>query len=154
MEVPGLGVESELQVPACGSTTAVPNLSCNSGLCCSLLQCQILSSLVELSNPHPHGHCISFFTHWTPAGTLYLFTWEFSPDICLGMGLQYHIIWHLYCYVFEEPPYCFLQWLHQFTFPPTVQRFLFPTTPPVFVTWWLFNFFGCATGCINSWPRD
>ena len=31
--------------------------------------------------------------------------------------------------VFEEPPYCFPQWLHQFTFPPTVYGgYLFSTS--------------------------
>ena len=26
--------------------------------------------------------------------------------------------------VFEKPPYCFPQWLHQFTFPPTVHQWI------------------------------
>ena len=40
---------------------------------------------------------------------------------------------------FEEPPYCFPQWLHQFTFPPTEQKgFLFSTSSP-FVICGLFD---------------
>ena len=73
-----------------------------------LVAMPLLHPLSEVSNPHPNGHYIRFLTHWTPTGTPYLFTWEFSPDICLGMGLLHDIIWHFYIYVFEEPPYCFL----------------------------------------------
>ena len=41
---------------------------------------------------------------------------------------------------FKEPPYCFAQWMHQFTFPPTVQEgFLFSTPSPAFVICRLFN---------------
>ena len=32
------------------------------------------------------------------------------------------IIWQFYFQFFEEPLYCFPQWLYQFTFPPTVQE--------------------------------
>ena len=40
----------------------------------------------------------------------------------------------------EDPPYCFPQWLHQFTFLPTVQEdFLFSTPSPAFVVCRLFN---------------
>ena len=39
------------------------------------------------------------------------------------------IIWKLYFQFFEKPPYCFLQWLHQFTFLPTVQEGLLFFTP-------------------------
>ena len=44
------------------------------------------------------------------------------------------IIWQLYFYFFEEPPYCFPQWLRQLTFPPTMQEgSLFSTHCPAFV---------------------
>ena len=46
MEVPGLGVESELQLLAQASvTTAIPDPSCICDLCCSLQPCQILNPL-------------------------------------------------------------------------------------------------------------
>ena len=39
-----------------------------------------------------------------------------------------------------EPPYCSPQWLHQFTFPPTVHKgSLFPTASPVLVICCLFD---------------
>ena len=41
---------------------------------------------------------------------------------------------------FEAPPYCFPQWLYQFTFPPTVhQGFLFSTYWPALVICCLFD---------------
>ena len=44
------------------------------------------------------------------------------------------IIWQFYFQFFEEPPYCFPQWLHKFTFPPTVQEgSLFSTSSPTLV---------------------
>ena len=47
MEVPRLGVKWELQLPACTTTTATPDLSCFCYLCHSLWQSQILNSLSE-----------------------------------------------------------------------------------------------------------
>ena len=43
MEVPGLGVELELQLLAYAKATATQDLSCFCDLCCSLWQCQILT---------------------------------------------------------------------------------------------------------------
>ena len=43
MEVPKLGVESELQLPAYAAATATPDPSCNSDLYHGLWQCQILN---------------------------------------------------------------------------------------------------------------
>ena len=40
----------------------------------------------------------------------------------------------------EEPPYCFPQWLHQFTFPPTVYKGFLFKEPWIFVT------------CHRQWP--
>ena len=51
---------------------------------------------------------------------MYIFKLWFSPDICPGVGLLNHIA--TLFLVFERPPYCFPGWLHQFTFPPTVQK--------------------------------
>ena len=42
--------------------------------------------------------------------------------------------------LFKETPYCFPQWLHQFTFPPTVQKGSFFSTPsPSFIICRLFD---------------
>ena len=41
---------------------------------------------------------------------------------------------------FEKPPYCFPQWLHRFTFPPTVYKgSLFSTSLPIFIICVLFD---------------
>ena len=47
MEVPRLGVESELQLPACATATAMPDLSHVCDLHHSSQQCQILNPLSE-----------------------------------------------------------------------------------------------------------
>ena len=50
------------------------------------------------------------------------------------------IIWQFCFQFFEKLLYCFTQWLHQFTFPPTVHKgFLFSTSSPTFVICGLFN---------------
>ena len=50
------------------------------------------------------------------------------------------LIWQLYFQFFEESPYCFPQWLHQFTFLPTVQEgSLFSIPSPAFIICRLFN---------------
>ena len=50
MEVPSLGVESELQLQASATATAVPDPSHIGDLLCSLWQCQILNPLSEAGN--------------------------------------------------------------------------------------------------------
>ena len=47
MEVPRLGVESELQLLAYTTATATLDPSCMYSLCCSLRQCRILNPLSE-----------------------------------------------------------------------------------------------------------
>ena len=47
MEVPGLGVESELQLPVYARAIAMPDLSHVCNLCHSSQQCQILNPLGE-----------------------------------------------------------------------------------------------------------
>ena len=47
MEVPGLGVESQLQLPAYTTAVATPDLSCICDLHHSLWQCQILNAMSE-----------------------------------------------------------------------------------------------------------
>ena len=50
------------------------------------------------------------------------------------------IICQLYFQIFRELPYCSLQWVHQFTFPPTVQEgSLFSTPSPAFIVCGLFK---------------
>ena len=47
MEVPRLGVEFELQLPAFATATAMPDPCCVCDLCHSSWQCQILNPLIE-----------------------------------------------------------------------------------------------------------
>ena len=47
MELPGLGVQSELQVQACATATAILDPSGICDLCHSLGQCRILNPLSE-----------------------------------------------------------------------------------------------------------
>ena len=62
---------------------------------------------------------------------------SFSLAIYPGVELLDNMI---VLFLVEEPPYCFPQWLHQFTFPPTVyKRFLFSTSLPTFVICGLFG---------------
>ena len=55
LEVPRLGVESELQLLSYSTTTATPDLRCLSNLCCSSLQCWILN---PLSKARDHTHIL------------------------------------------------------------------------------------------------
>jgi len=50
MEVPRLGIESELQLPVYTTATAMPDLSCVCNLHLSLWQCLILNLLSEARN--------------------------------------------------------------------------------------------------------
>ena len=70
IEVPGLGVESELQLPA--TATATPDLSHICNLYHYLGQWQILDPTEwgQGSNLHLHGHCVKFLTCWATVGTL------------------------------------------------------------------------------------
>ena len=47
MDIPRLEVESELQLPACTTATAMPDPSCVCDLCHSSQQCRILNPLSE-----------------------------------------------------------------------------------------------------------
>ena len=69
---------------------------------------------------------------------MYLFeiVFSFSSDIYLVVELLDHMV----VFFFEEPPYCFPQWLHQFTFPPTMHEgSLFSTSSPTFVICVVFD---------------
>ena len=48
MEVPRLGVDSELQLPAYATAMATLDPSCFCNLCCNLQQCWILNPLNEV----------------------------------------------------------------------------------------------------------
>ena len=60
MEVPGRGVESELQLLACTTTTATLDLSCICDLCCSLWQHRILNPMSKARDQT----CILMDTSW------------------------------------------------------------------------------------------
>ena len=49
---------------------------------------------------------------------MYLFKLWLCLDVWLEVGLLDHMVTNFS--FFEEPPYCSLQWLHQFILPPTV----------------------------------
>ena len=68
MEVPRLGVKSELQLQAYATATATQDPRGVCDLHHSLQQCQILNPLRgQESNPHPHRH-YRFLTHWATMG--------------------------------------------------------------------------------------
>ena len=60
MEVPRLGIESELQLQGYATATAMPDLSCICDLHCRLQQRQILNPLSKTGN----GTCILMDTSW------------------------------------------------------------------------------------------
>ena len=65
MEVPRVGVESELQLLAYATATAAPDLSHICDLHRSLQQHWILNPTERGQgwNLHPHGHYVRFLTH-------------------------------------------------------------------------------------------
>ena len=62
MEVPRLGVELELQLPACATASTTPDLSCIYDLCLSLQQQQILNPLSEAKD---QTHILRETTRWS-----------------------------------------------------------------------------------------
>ena len=69
---------------------------------------------------------------------MYLLDLEFYLDIFPGVGLLGHMV--TLVLVFKETPYCFPQWLHQSTFPSTVEESsLFSTPSPALIIHRLFN---------------
>ena len=69
MEVPRLGVQLELQLPACTTATAMPDISCVCDLHRSSQQCWILSSLSEARDrTHVLMDTIRFCYYWATMG--------------------------------------------------------------------------------------
>ena len=64
-------------------------------------------------------------------GCMYLSKLESSPDICRGVGLLDHMGNSVFSFFFfsKDRLHYSPQWLHQFTFLPTVQRVPFPPHP-------------------------
>ena len=56
--------------------------------------------------------------------TIYIF---FNKQQYPEVGLLDHMV--ILFFIFEESQYCFPQWLHQFAFPPAVQKFPFSPHP-------------------------
>ena len=65
MEVPGLEVKSELQLPAYAIARATVDPSHICFVCCSMCQLQILNPLSEARDPNVHllGDYVGFLTH-------------------------------------------------------------------------------------------
>ena len=71
MEALGLGVESELQLPAYTSATTTPDPNCIWDLQCSLWQCQIFSPLSKARvKPGSSWILVRPLTRWATMGTL------------------------------------------------------------------------------------
>ena len=69
-----------------------------------------------------------------------VFVFVFVLDIYPGVKLLDHVV--VLFLVFEKPPYCFPQWLHQFidTLPPTLyEGSLVSTSSPTFAICRLFD---------------
>ena len=69
---------------------------------------------------------------------MYLFELEFSPDICLGVGLQDHMATSIFSFL-RNLHTVFPWWLNKFTFPFVREGSFFSTPSPAFVICWLFN---------------
>ena len=77
------------------------------------------------SSVDEHLHCFHVLVllivlQWT-LGCKYLFQFWFPQGICLVVGLLGHYGSFIPSFL-KESPYCLPQWLHQFTFPLTVQE--------------------------------
>ena len=76
---------------------------------------------------HEHGGAYVFFSY----GFLRVYAQQWD---CW-------VMWWFYSWCFKESPYCFPQWLYQFTFPPTVQEgSLYPFQNLLFVHFLTISF--------------
>ena len=68
MEIPRLGVKSELQLPAYATATATPD--------------PYPTEWGQGSNPHPHGHYVRSLTNWATTGTPTVSFWlcDYCPS--------------------------------------------------------------------------
>ena len=116
MVVPRLGGELELQLPACTTDTAMQDQSCICDLYHSSWQRRILNPLSEVRDQT----CILMDTSWVH------YPWITNSMVVL------FLIGKLILF--------FPQWLHQFTFPPTVHEVsLCSTSSPTLVISYLFD---------------
>ena len=86
--------------------------------------------------PQCLGHCKECCSeHWSASiFSNYRFAWIYAQE------WDCRVIWKLYFQFLKEPPYCFQWWVHQFTFPLTVQEgSLFSTPSLAFVICRPFN---------------
>ena len=73
------------------------------------------------------------FSTTAPPGKPWIYLFELVILLPLDKYLEKELLDHMVVLLlfFEEPPYCFPQWLHQFTFPPRVHKsFLFSSSLP------------------------
>ena len=97
----------------------------------------LLCSFLQLNNVPLSVYTISFFIHPSADGHLgffHVFTSVNNAAVSIGVHVSFQIM-VLSGYMpetgiagsygnsgFLKPSYCFLQWLHQLTFPPTQQK--------------------------------
>ena len=90
--------------------------------------------------PKAEHHLIAAFLGVHDAGILFFCAVFLFP---LGKYLVVQLLDHstsVFTF-FEEPPYCFPEWLYQFVFPLTIQEgFPFFSSSPTSVDSWLINF--------------
>ena len=103
------------------------------GLCCcrgsSLVTASRGYSLVGL--PPCLGYCKQYcYEHW---GACIFSNQSFHLFQIYAQEWDCWIIQQFYFQFFKEPPYCSLQCLYPFTFPPTVKDFLFSTLSQTFI---------------------
>lgn len=97
---------------------------------------------------------ISCATTNTGGRDLFEVAFSFLLDIHPGVGLL--DLTGVLVFIFENPPHCFLQWLHRFTIPLIVHQGSLPSAPsPTLICWklstfWPFKF--CAHS--GKWRRQ
>ena len=68
-------------------------------------------------------------------------------DVYPGVEFLGHMVFYFQGFFFEKASFCFLQWLQQLTFPPTIHKgSLFSTSLSTFVTCVLFDN-SCSDSC-------
>ena len=86
---------------------------------------------------------------------MYLFKLVFTYSLANTQKWDSWIIWWFYSELFEESPYCFPYWLHQFTFPPTLHKdSLFSTSLPIVISWLFNNSHSNRHEVVSQWGFD